>query len=210
MKITKYEHSCVVIEKDDMKIVIDPGGWTNDLPDLLNVVAVIVTHEHPDHFTPDHITKIMTANPEAKIFTTPVVAEQLSYSAETPQSGDDFIVDNFSLKFFGHDHAPIIDDKVPCENIGVMIDDVFANPGDSFVEPPIKPQVLAVPASAPWLKIDEAYNYIRRVKPVKAFPTHNAILSEVGQGLMDSWLSRACDEVNTEYVSLKPGQSIGV
>lgn len=43
MKITKYEHSCVVIEEKGEKLVIDPGELTA-LPTLTYVRAIIFTH----------------------------------------------------------------------------------------------------------------------------------------------------------------------
>ena len=43
MKLTKYEHACMVIEKADVSLVIDPGGYTMPLTDLMDVVAVVIT-----------------------------------------------------------------------------------------------------------------------------------------------------------------------
>ncbi len=51
MKLTKYEHACVFLENDDGdKVVIDPGIFTNLPGDLSRIVAIVITHEHPDHF----------------------------------------------------------------------------------------------------------------------------------------------------------------
>jgi L-ascorbate metabolism protein UlaG (beta-lactamase superfamily) len=40
--------------------------------------------------------------------------------------------------------------------------------------------VLAVPAGAPWLKLADAVEYLRRVAPRVAVPVHEKVLSEVG------------------------------
>jgi L-ascorbate metabolism protein UlaG (beta-lactamase superfamily) len=48
VKITKYEHACLVVEEAGETLVIDPGVLAK-LPELTNVVAVVVTHIHPDH-----------------------------------------------------------------------------------------------------------------------------------------------------------------
>lgn len=36
------------------------------------------------------------------------------------------------LRFFGHNHAAIVPGKVPCRNIGVVVNEKLVNPGDSF------------------------------------------------------------------------------
>ncbi len=209
MKITKYQHSCVVAEKDDFRIVIDPGKWTTDLPDITGVVAIIITHEHGDHFSPKLVNRIQQQNPQAEVFATQTVTRQFKGSVPI-KTGGRAEIDGFVIEFFGGQHAPIVDGISPCENFGVMIDDVFAYPGDSFSQPPTRPQILAVPAAAPWMKIAESIDYIRAVKPVKVFPTHNAILSPIGQDLADNWLRKVCEEIGAEYISLRPGESINV
>jgi hypothetical protein len=40
--------------------------------------------------------------------------------------------------------------------------------------------VLAVPAGAPWLKLADAVDYLRKVGPRVAVPVHEKVLSEVG------------------------------
>ena len=59
MKITKLEHSGVTIEKDGKVLVFDPVEIMEKLPDFENVVAVIITHKHGDHYQLDKITEIL-------------------------------------------------------------------------------------------------------------------------------------------------------
>ena len=54
MRLTRWSHSCVVLEAEGRKLVIDPGGWSE--PRALNGVdAVLVTHEHGDHVDTDRV-----------------------------------------------------------------------------------------------------------------------------------------------------------
>ncbi|MEQ1736917.1 MAG: MBL fold metallo-hydrolase, partial [Rhodoglobus sp.] len=53
MKVTKFEHACLVVQKADSQLVIDPGGYTPPRTDLFDVVAVGITLAHADHWTPD-------------------------------------------------------------------------------------------------------------------------------------------------------------
>ena len=210
MKITKYEHACVVLEEQGQKLVIDPGSWTTSLPDLSGVAAVVVTHVHADHFNPDHLAAIANTNPGVQIFGTEEVAESLAAPQVTVvQGGDTVSAGVFSLHFFGNRHATIHSSIPANQNVGVMVNDTFYYGGDSFTIPEGKAvTALAIPVSAPWLKMSEVIDYYDELRPRVCIPTHNAILSEIGMGLADTFIQRLADEHDGTYASLKPGQSL--
>ena len=54
MRITKFGHACVRIEHDGTTIVLDPGVFT-DAEAVDGADAVLITHEHADHYLPDHL-----------------------------------------------------------------------------------------------------------------------------------------------------------
>lgn len=82
MKLTKYAHACFFVEEQGQKLIVDPGSFT-ELPDELdNTVAIIITHEHGDHFSPDNIEKIKAQNPNVQIFAAREVVEKLPGSTE--------------------------------------------------------------------------------------------------------------------------------
>lgn len=209
MKITKLEHSGIIIEKEGKQIVFDPVEFKEIIPKLENVVAIVITHKHGDHLQPEVISRIRNDNPSAKVLTTGD-AVSLIDGAIVVNGGDSLNVDGFKMEFFGEDHAPIIPEQIPCENIGVVVDDRIVNPGDSFDLPNVKVDVLFVAISAPWLKIAESMNYVESMKPKMAIPVHNALLSELGESVNCSWMKQACDKTGSEYKELKPGESIVV
>ena len=209
MKLTKFEHSCMVLEKNGRVIVIDPGGFSESFRPVPNTDALIIAHEHGDHYDPDKIAAIRELNPDVKIFTTASVAKEVDGATEI-HTGDKVTIGGFDIEFFGHDHAPILDNVVPCDNFGVVVDGVFSYAGDSFAIPPVHPTVIALPASAPWLKVDESVKYMTAVKPARAFPTHNALLSKSGESVVYNWLNRCAAECGTEFIDLQPGQSIEI
>jgi L-ascorbate metabolism protein UlaG (beta-lactamase superfamily) len=64
MKISKYLHSCLLFEKDNFRLLIDPGTFTFaegfiQPEEFDNVDAVIITHIHPDHLDKDNLSKIV-------------------------------------------------------------------------------------------------------------------------------------------------------
>jgi L-ascorbate metabolism protein UlaG (beta-lactamase superfamily) len=65
-------------------------------------------------------------------------------------------------------------------NVGYLVGGRLFHPGDAFTEPGQPVEVLAVPAGAPWLKLAEAVDYLRRVGPRVAVPVHEKLLSERG------------------------------
>lgn len=211
MTITKYEHACLVVEENGTKLVIDPGKFSSSLPKLENVAAVIITHVHGDHIDEPKVKQIITDNPGIKIFSTQQVADSFpNIKSITVNPGSMHQVGNFTLSFFGGQHATIHPSFPPTQNVGVLVNSVLYYPGDSFALPGRPIKVLAAPAAAPWLKIGEAMDFIDEVKPELAFPTHDAILSDEGMQVFDSMLEPFAKKANTTYQRLKTGQSITI
>ncbi|MDP3207701.1 MAG: MBL fold metallo-hydrolase, partial [Rhodoglobus sp.] len=93
MKLTKFEHACMVIEKAGSRLVIDPGGYTPPLTDLDGVVAVVITHEHADHWTAEQLTRILEKSPDARILgPADVVAAAADFAVEVVEHGDTLTV----------------------------------------------------------------------------------------------------------------------
>lgn len=210
MKLTKYVHACVVLEDEGKKVIIDPGAFTPNLPDLTDVVALIITHEHQDHFSADHIQNIVSANPDLEIFAADGVAEQLpDIEISTVAAGEECTAGTFSFKFFGGLHAEVHKIFQRPANIGVLINDSIYYPGDSFDTPDTKPKVLLVPTSGPWLKTGEIIDFISKVKPTGlVIPTHNALQSELGDTLTEDWLRSTCEKQGATFKHIAPGESI--
>lgn len=211
MTITKYEHSCVVLEEQGSKIVIDPGAFTKSLINFTNIAGVVVTHAHPDHFSLELIMKIQDANPKAVVYTTSTVSQEMvGRLHKTVKDGDREPVTPFFLAFFGGKHAVIRPDYAEQENIGVFVNNLFYYAGDAFVLPKVPVEVLAIPSTAPWLKISEAMDYLTAVKPKIAFPTHNAMLSDIGNNMHNRMIGAVAKQNDIEYRVLHPGQSIEI
>lgn len=211
MRFTKLEHSGCVVEKGRQKIVCDPVEFVDKLPELENVMAVVITHKHGDHLQLEKLMKIIERNPGIRILTTSDTVSEVPH-AEIVRNGDVIEVGGFRLRFFGGDHAAIVDGVVPCENIGVAIDEKVVNPGDSFDVPDDieSPEVLLVPSAAPWCKVSESMNYIEKMQPKMVVSVHNAVLSELGNGFNNNWLKSACEKVGADFRALKNNESMEI
>jgi L-ascorbate metabolism protein UlaG (beta-lactamase superfamily) len=200
MKLTKYEHACFTVEIDDKLLVVDPGNFTNNFTVTENIVGIIITHEHADHFDPNQLAAIYNKNPESVLVSLPSIIEKMpDHSSQTAIIGQTLKVGPFILEFFGGKHAIIHPDIPVIDNFGVMINDTLYYPGDSFSVPTKSVKVLALPVSAPWMKISEMIDFLRTVKPALAFPTHDAILSKTGMILSDTLARRFAEPIGTEY-----------
>lgn len=203
MKLTKYDHACFTVQKDNQLVVVDPGNFSPDYLPSNSVVAVIVTHGHADHYDPEQIAAIIDKNPEAVIIGHEDVVSKIEvFKTQAVAVGDKLKIGLFDFEFFGGTHA-VIHRSVPVvPNLGLMINELLYYPGDSLALPGRPVDTLAVPAGAPWLKIGDAMDFLELVKPRFAFPTHDAVLSDIGKELADEWLTIAATRNEIEYKRL--------
>ncbi len=208
MKLAKLEHSGIVLEKSGKKLVFDPVEFAETLPELHDVAAIIITHIHSDHLQTEQISAILDLNPEAQVFA-PEDAATLLPNATLVAGGDEIEVAGFRLQFFGKEHAPVAG-KVPCRNIGVVVDEILTNPGDSFdlLELDGTVNALLVPEAAPWTKLAETLEFIKIAKPRVIVPMHDGILSEMGKTIYNNLLRGACGQMEIEFAPLGVGESI--
>jgi L-ascorbate metabolism protein UlaG (beta-lactamase superfamily) len=210
VRITKYEHACLQVTVGDESIVIDPGNFLTP-PDLTGVVAIVITHEHADHWTAEQVRRILDKNPEAKIFGPAGVVKAAEGLPVTGVAASDTVqIGGFTLEFFGGRHA-VIHESIPViDNVGVLVNDELYYAGDSYVVPGVEVGTLAAPIGAPWLKIGEAMDYVLAVKPARAFYVHDMTLSVVGKQLGAARLAWATEQGGGTFTELQPGETLDV
>lgn len=200
MELTKYEHACFMVHSNNEYIIVDPGELTTELVAPEGVVAVVITHEHPDHYDHDLVTDIIDKNPEAIIIGPKAVTDKIeAFETRTVTGGDSVTIGSFELEFYGREHEVIHPSVPTVENVGVLINELIYYPGDSFTVPDKPVDTLAIPAGAPWLRFREAGDFLLKLKPRLAFPTHDGVLSLDGRMFMDNWFKRFADTIDTDY-----------
>ena len=207
MRITKYGHACVRLDSDGGAVLIDPGTYTRDA-ELGGVSDVLITHEHPDHVDPALV--VAAAGEGARVHAPAGVAQWLTdehgVAAEAVEPGDSLEVAGLSTHVVGGEHAEIYDGLPGCANVGYLVRGVY-HPGDALHIPEQAVETLLVPVSGPWLKLAEVLDFVRAVRPERAFPVHDALLSEVGAAGVDRWLEQ---KGATDYRRLAPGESADI
>jgi L-ascorbate metabolism protein UlaG (beta-lactamase superfamily) len=209
MKLTKLEHAALILEDDGARLFIDPGSFTTPITEATGTVAVVITHEHADHWTPEQLKRILDQSPDAVILGPQGVADAASdFSVRVVHPGDTVEIEPFNLRFFGGRHA-VIHSSIPVvDNVGVIVDDTLVYPGDSFAAPDLSEiDVLAVPSSAPWLKASEFIDYVLGLKPKHSFSTHEMVSSVVGKQMADARIKWATEQGGGQFLDLQPGDS---
>lgn len=205
MKLTKFAHACFTVEEKGSTLVVDPGSYSEDFIVPKHVAAIVITHEHPDHMDRTLIQKIIDKNPGAAVVGHESITTQFGdRQTIAAHPGETQTIGPFSLTFFGGTHATITEGLTVPPNIGIVINDAICYPGDSFALPANTNHIplLALPVSAPWLKLDESLNYLKAIRPTMAFPTHDAILSSNGKTLVDRLVGGIAQSLDIEYKRL--------
>jgi L-ascorbate metabolism protein UlaG (beta-lactamase superfamily) len=207
VRLTKYGHACVRIEDGDRVLVIDPGTYS-EMEAVYGATSVLVTHEHADHVDVDKLTAAVALNPQLTVHThadfAAPLAEWLGVGVTAVAAGDSFTASGFTVTAVGGEHAEIIDGLPGCPNLGFIVDGVY-HPGDALFVPDDPVDTLLVPSSGPWLKHREAIEFLRAIGATRAFPIHDALLSELGLANVDAWFG---EKGGTEYTRIPVGESV--
>ena len=213
MQLIKHAHACVSLVGDQGRVVIDPGTLTPDADAAVAAAeAVLITHEHPDHFDEELIAKALETRPELRVYGPESVVGR--WSARRGQvtavaAGDRHAVGGFDIAVFGDLHALIHRDIPRVTNVGYLVDERLYHPGDAYHVPEAPVETLLLPTSGPWTKAGEAADYVRAVSPKQAVQIHELMLSELGQQFSARTIGRG-GLTDVPVTIVPPGEAISV
>ena len=210
MRITKFGHACVRIEYAGTTLVIDPGVFTQREA-LDGADAVLITHEHADHYLPDHLTAT-----DARVFTIGAVAAKIREDAPavderlTVVSPGEQLDAGLPVRVVGERHAVIHPDFPRFDNSGYVVtcgDQRLYHPGDALTAPGEPVDVLCAPVSAPWMKASEAVDFAREVGAPRNLAIHDRVYSEAGLGIIDGHMNALLPD-GQSYTRLPDGTDL--
>jgi L-ascorbate metabolism protein UlaG (beta-lactamase superfamily) len=211
MRITKFGHSCIRLEHDGKVVVVDPGMFTD--PEAVDDAdAVLITHEHPDHYLPDHLRRV-----DAPVFTIDAVAAKIRDDA--PDLAERVTVVAPGQEFdpgipavsVGELHAVIHPDLPRFFNSGYLFtlgDTTVFHPGDALTVPEQPVDVLCVPVCAPWMRAAEGIDFARAVGAPRNLAIHDRVYSEAGLRIVDGQYGLLLPETSS-YTRLADGTDLG-
>jgi L-ascorbate metabolism protein UlaG (beta-lactamase superfamily) len=204
--LTRFGHSCLLVEHDDARLLLDPGIFSTGFVDLRGLTAVLVTHAHPDHLDGDRLRALLTANPDARLHCDEGSASDLADLSPTVVHDGDTLDLGARVDVVGSTHAVIHPDLPRIPNVGYLVAERFFTPGDALTVPRADVEVLGLPTAAPWLNLTDAVGLLRAVAPRLAFPVHDAVLATP-----QIWYRQleALAPEGTEYRVVGPADAVG-
>jgi L-ascorbate metabolism protein UlaG (beta-lactamase superfamily) len=211
MRLTKFGHSCVRVSHGGTTLVLDPGGFSQ--PEAVDGVdAVLITHEHFDHYDPEKLRRT-----DAPIFTIGAVAAvlrgdapELAERVTIVAPGQRLEIGAIGVRVVGEQHAVIHPDLPRFDNSGYVLtagETTLFHPGDALTGPGEPVDVLLAPVCAPWMKVAEGIDFARRVGAPVNVAIHDRVYSEVGLGIADTHFGRLLGEEQT-YLRLPDGADL--
>lgn len=180
MKITKYPQSCVMIEVNNKKILIDAGGLKYQekfFKDWKKSDIILITHKHTDHIKADTLKEL-----NIPIYSTQEV------QVEFPELNINIVKENDTITFDDlkievvkavHGYNPNLKDgKEVFENVGYIINDGkhrFYSTSDTICfKNDYKADIVALPVTAHGLTMSsyEAALFARELEAELVIPVH--------------------------------------
>ena len=213
MDITKFGHCCLLIETKGLRILTDPGSYStlqNERAD--NIDVILITHEHGDHYHVESLKTVLAKSPHARVITNrgvgvfldkeKILFEILEHGSFAEIRG---VKGGVKIEAFGEKHALIYPGWKEVINTGYFIADRLFYPGDAFYNPGKPVDILALPVSGLWMKISEAIDYAKEIKPRAAFPVHDGMLKFGGANHMVP--EKILKEAGIEFVVIAEGET---
>jgi L-ascorbate metabolism protein UlaG (beta-lactamase superfamily) len=187
MNITKLGHCCLLIETKGVRIVTDPGSFTDAQNQLERIDAIVITHEHGDHFHVASVQAMLARNPNALVISNTAVVHLLANvgiahtvveGANGEGAGARTTVKGVSIVAYDAKHEEIFEMVGQVQNTGYLIDGALFYPGDAFHQPGVPVDILALPVAGPWCRLPSAIRYALAVKPRVVIPVHDGMIKD--------------------------------
>ncbi len=207
MKITKFVHSCLLVETSDRTALFDPGTLSEaalDISALKRLDDIFITHGHGDHFSLELVKQLTAKFPEIRITTTPEVVAQLAQAGITasdqPPNG---------VSFFDAPHESVEPLFPSPQEIGIHYLNVLTDPGDSHSFHETK-AILALPITAPWGSTIKALNLAIELKPTHVLPIHDWHWNDDAREQTYARFERVLGEQGITFHKLQTGVPVNI
>ncbi len=182
MKITKFPQSCLLIETNKKKVLVDPGNlkYKEEYFDIWsNADVILITHKHADHCNTEILEKL---NKNIKIYSTREVQNaNETLKINVIKENDVIELENIKIEVVHaiHGYHPLLKgDKEIYENVGYIIDDgknrIYITSDTICFKNDYKADILCMPVTGYGVTMSafEAALYAKEVGATLVLPTH--------------------------------------
>ena len=182
MKITKFPQSCLLIETNKKKVLVDPGNlkYKEEYFDIWsNADVILITHKHADHCNTEILEKL---NKNIKIYSTREVQNaNETLKINVIKENDVIELENIKIEVVHaiHGYHPMLKgNKEIYENVGYIIDDgknrIYITSDTICFKNDYKADILCMPVTGYGVTMSafEAALYAKEVGATLVLPTH--------------------------------------
>jgi L-ascorbate metabolism protein UlaG (beta-lactamase superfamily) len=209
VRITRYPQSCLVVEVDGSRLLIDPGTLVSAryaVDDVGDVDAVLFTHRHADHLDPGWARELHDR--EVALFGNADVIEALGGSDPSVPSGavtevhagERFTAAGVEVAPYDLPHVPMVDGSPGPPNTGFVVDGSLFHPGDGVEITGLTVPTVAAPICGPSISFRDAYRLVESVGADRVVPIHYQVFKADPEHF-----ARVCDLA--EVVVLDDGET---
>ena len=172
MKITKYIHSCLLVEEKGKRVLFDPGTYATegnalDVEYMEQLDFLLLTHEHQDHLDISFVKNLAEKFPNLQIVGNSSVVKFLEKGGVRASA-----IENEFISMKPAPHEPLLPNQAVPENTLFTIWRRLTHPGDSFNFQETA-EILALPIQAPWGSFVQAMEKAVSLKPKLVIPIHD-------------------------------------
>jgi L-ascorbate metabolism protein UlaG (beta-lactamase superfamily) len=207
MKITKYVHSCLLVETPQRVALFDPGSMSVaalNVDQITRLDDIFVTHIHADHIDIELVKKLVAKFPDVRITSTSEVVAKLQNSGVTASDQAPE-----GVTFFDSPHENVKPLFPQPEEVGIHYLDILSDPGDSHSFDETK-AVLALPVTAPWGSAIKALNLALELKPKHVLPIHDWHWSDAAREQMYGMFESQLGKQGITFHKLQTGEPVDI
>ncbi|MBD9098487.1 MBL fold metallo-hydrolase [bacterium] len=214
MQITKYNQSCLLVETNDKRILIDPSNidYTDVMynKEWVNIDAILITHKHQDHCYGEIIKKIIERD-NCRVYTSTEVDKYNHFDNTIIVKENDIIeiFPNIKIEVTHAEHGYLTgmreSNNEIIENIGFIIDDgkirLYTTSDTINFYNDYKCDILCMPFNGNGLTfgIIDGINFAKQINPKLLLPIH----MQHPKGIMNPNIDKLKQELEHNCINYK-------
>lgn len=212
MRITKLVHSCLLVEKDGKKALVDPGSYSwksgiiSDQSILRDIDYVLITHIHPDHLDTTFANVVHELSPNALWYSTSEVVAKLKTLGIDAHLKSDLA----DVQIIESKHADLDPWNTQPEHTSFILFSELIVSGDCQKHSSMHgARVLAGPINGgPWGAVVGELKMIQslRVKPEVFVPLHDWHWNDEARAAIYSQLPAVMEKLGVQFISAINGE----